>query len=147
MINRSSRVSFLRARRRAVAVGAAVLLAGLVCWLPAGAQEGFPLKGTWLGTWQSNDVHGESVFLTLDWDGKTISGVINPGTDDIQIQQASLDPEGWKVHIEANAKDKSGQPIHYVIDGHIEHLELPNRSILGTWKSERGNGAFDVSRQ
>jgi hypothetical protein len=123
------------------------MLAGLVCGLPAGAQEGFPLKGTWLGTWQSNEVHGENVFLTLDWDGKTISGVINPGTDDIQIQKASLDPEGWKVHIEANAKDKSGQPIHYVIDGHIEHLELPNRSILGTWKSERGSGAFDVSRQ
>ncbi|HEU4620457.1 MAG TPA: hypothetical protein VFV10_20655 [Gammaproteobacteria bacterium] len=142
----SSRVPANRARSCA-GVAAAVVLAALAWSWPAGAQEGFPLKGTWLGTWQGNQVQGESVFLTLDWDGKTISGVINPGTDDIAVKQAALDPDGWKVHIEADAKDKSGQPLHYVIDGHIEHLELPNRSIIGTWKSERGNGAFDVSRQ
>lgn len=116
-------------------------------WLPASAQEGYPLKGTWLGTWDSNRVQGDNVFLVMDWDGKRISGTINPGTDDMPITSASLDPKGWVVHIEAAAKDKSGKPLHYVIDGKIEHLELPNRSIVGTWKSEEGSGAFDVSRQ
>ena len=125
----------------------ALALAAALCWLSASAQEGYPLKGTWLGTWQGNTVHGESVFLVLDWDGKSISGTINPGTDDMPITQASLDPDGWVVHLEADAKDKSGKPLHYTIDGKIEHLELPNRSIVGTWKSEQGNGAFDVSRQ
>ena len=124
---------------------AAVLAIGL--WLPASAQEGYPLKGSWIGTWQSNKANGDSVFLVLHWDGKHISGMINPGTDDMKIMKASLDPNGWKVHLEAMGKDKSGKALHYVIDGKIEHLELPNRSIVGTWKSEEGHGAFNVSRQ
>jgi hypothetical protein len=130
---------------RGPALGLAAVVAGF--WLTASAQEGYPLKGTWLGTWQGNTAHGDSVFLVLDWDGKSISGTINPGTDDMPITKASLDPDGWVVHLEATAKDKSGKPLHYMIDGKIEHLELPNRSIVGTWKSEQGSGAFDVSRQ
>jgi len=134
-----------RTRRRGRAFAAAAVAFG--CCLSAGAQEGFPLKGTWLGSWESNSVHGDSVFLTLDWDGQRISGVINPGTDDIPVTRASLDPDGWKVHVEADAEDDTGMAVHYVIDGRIEHLELPNRSIVGRWQSERGSGAFDVSRQ
>ena len=53
-------------------LAAASLLAAGLCFSSA-AQEGHPLKGTWLGTWESNDVHGESVFLVLDWDGKSIT--------------------------------------------------------------------------
>jgi hypothetical protein len=124
-----------------------VILFGAGLALPAAAQEGHPLKGTWLGSWESNTVHGDSVFLVLNWDGKNITGMINPGTDDIPITKASLDPDGWVVKLEADAKDKAGKPLHYTIEGHIEHLELPNRSIVGTWKSERGGGAFNVSRQ
>jgi hypothetical protein len=131
--------------RAAGLVLAVAVAAGL--WLPASAQEGYPLKGSWLGTWKANTVHGDDLFLVMDWDGKTISGTINPGTDDMPITKASLDPTGWVVHIEADAKDKSGKPLHYVIDGKIEHLELADRSIVGTWKSEEGHGAFDVSRQ
>lgn len=132
--------------RRAVSVTAFCLLVAGFC-ASVSAQEGHPLKGTWLGTWESNDVHGDSVFLVLDWDGKNITGTINPGTDDISIGKATLDPDGWVVALEAEAKDGSGQTIHYMIEGHIEHLELPNRSIIGTWKSERGRGALNVSRQ
>jgi hypothetical protein len=111
------------------------------------AQEGYPLKGTWVGTWEGNKANGDSVFLVMDWDGKAISGTINPGTDNMPITKASLNPEDWSVHVEADGKDKSGKSVHYVIDGKIEHLELANRSIVGTWKSGEGNGAFDVSRQ
>jgi hypothetical protein len=127
------------------AVFASLVLA--VAYAPAWAQEGHPLKGTWIGTWQSNQANGEDVFLVLDWDGKAISGTINPGTDNMPITKASLDPNGWVLHAEATGKDKAGKVLHYVIDGKIEHLVLPNRSIVGTWKSEEGGGAFNVSRQ
>ena len=110
-------------------------------------QEGFPLKGSWIGTWAGNQVHGDSILLVLDWDGKTISGVINPGTDDIAITKATLDPNGWAVTIEADAKDKAGAAVHYVLEGKIQDLELPNRSIVGTWRSQRGRGELQASRQ
>lgn len=127
-----------------------LVLAGLVLLAPvfnAAAQEGFPLKGSWIGTWAGNQAHGDSVLLVLDWDGKAISGVINPGTDDIAITKATLDPNGWAVTIEADAKDKSGAAVHYVLEGKIQDLELPNRSIVGTWRSQRGRGELQVSRQ
>jgi len=111
------------------------------------AQEGHPLKGSWLGEWAGNQVHGDNILLILDWDGKAVTGMINPGTDNIPLTKASLDPNGWAVKIEADAKDKSGAAMHYVIEGHIENLELPNRQITGTWSSQKGRGKFAVARQ
>ena len=34
-----------------------------------------------------------------------------------------------------------------VIDGKLENLAMPNRFISGTWKSQRGSGAFRIQRQ
>jgi len=111
------------------------------------AQEGHPLKGSWVGTWAGNKTHGNDVLLVMNWDGKTISGVINPGTDNMTIKNATLNPAGWVVHIEADGKDKSGAVVSYSIDGKIEDLRLPNRTITGTWKSQRESGMFRVARQ
>ena len=111
------------------------------------AQEGHPLKGSWLGTWKDNAALGDDLILILDWDGKNITGMINPGTDNIPVAKATLEPKGWVVTIEADAKDKAGAAVHYVIEAHIENLELPNRSLVGTWRSQKGRGAFEASRQ
>jgi hypothetical protein len=51
------------------------------------------------------------------------------------------------VHLEADAKDKAGNVVSYVIDGKIENLSFHNRSIVGTWKSQKENGPFKISRQ
>ena len=126
----------------------AVLAACLILAAPARAQEGHPLKGSWLGTWTGNKVHGNDVLLVMTWDGKSITGDINPGTDNIKIKSATLNPEGWLVHIEADAKDKAGQPLTYTVDGRIENLPLANRVVSGTWKDSRGGtGAFRIGRQ
>lgn len=122
-----------------------VLAVALV--LPIVAQEGYPLKGSWIGTWSGNSAHGDDVLIIMNWDGKTVSGMINPGTDNIQIGSATLDPAGWKVHIEADAKDKGGANLKYVIDGTIKSLELPSRSIEGTWTNGKGKGKFEIKRQ
>jgi len=124
---------------------AAVLLFGLLG--AVSAQEGHPLKGSWLGEWAGNSVHGDNILLILDWDGKAITGMINPGTDNIPLGRASLEPEGWVVKLEAEGKDKDGSAVRYVIEGKIENLELPNRSINGTWSSNKGRGTFTASRQ
>ena len=131
---------------RVLAVALVAALAGAAS-TGALAQEGHPLKGSWLGTWEKNAALGDNILLILDWDGKAITGMINPGTDNIPISKASLDPKGWLVTLEADAKDKAGASVHYVIQGHIENLELPNRSIVGTWSSSKGKGAFEASRQ
>ena len=139
---------YLNGSGGAAGVRRCMLAGALACAavLPSAAQEGHPLKGSWLGTWESNEVHGDNVLLILDWDGENISGMINPGTDNIEITRASLDPDGWVVSIEAEAPGDSGA-MHYVIEAKIENLELPNRSLVGTWEHQRGGGVFNVSRQ
>jgi hypothetical protein len=56
------------------------------------AQEGHPLKGSWLGDYGVTKTARTQVFLTMDWDGKAISGMINPGTDNIPFKIATLTP-------------------------------------------------------
>lgn len=113
----------------------------------AWAQEGHPLKGSWIGVWESNQAHGDDIVVILDWDGSKISGMINPGTDNIEIASATLDPENWSVQLEADAVGNGGLALHYVIEGTIRDLELPNRYIAGTWRSQSGRGNFEIRRQ
>ena len=56
--------------------------------------------------------HSNDIFMVLDWDGKAITGTINPGTDNIVVKNATLNPEGWVVHLEADGKDKAGAGDH-----------------------------------
>jgi hypothetical protein len=114
---------------------------------PVQAQEGHPLKGSWLGTWAGNTAHPADIVMVINWDGKAITGMINPGTDNIAIKNATLNPDGWVVHFEADAKDKSGRALTYVIDGKIENLHVPGRALTGTWKSQAGSGVFKITRQ
>src|ERR1700730_19083454 len=125
----------------------ALSLASLIGASSAVAQEGHPLKGSWLGSWAGNKTHGNDVVIVMNWDGKAITGMINPGTDNIAIKTATLNPTGWLVHIEAEGKDKAGAVVSYVIDGKIESLPLPNRTLTRTWKSQKENGAFKIGRQ
>jgi hypothetical protein len=111
------------------------------------AQEGHPLKGSWIGDWGPNKADRNQITIVMDWDGKQISGVVNPGPGAIQIQKASLEPKGWLVHFELDAKNAAGQPVHYVVDGHIENLGLFNRSVVGTWSHDNVKGDFKITRQ
>jgi len=124
-----------------------ILIASAAMSLPSVAQEGHPVKGSWIGVWESNESHGEDVLVILDWNGEAITGIINPGTDNIAVEEATLDPDGWVVRIEASGADRDGDTIDYVIEGTIQDLELPNRVISGTWRSNEGRGDFEIRRQ
>src|SRR5262247_3863677 len=93
------------------------ILIVLVVAPPASAQFGHPLKGTWSGDWGPSKDKQTHVVLEFNWDGKTITGNINPGPRAVPFQKAELDPANWMVHIEAQAKDGSGAAVRYVIDG------------------------------
>jgi hypothetical protein len=114
---------------------------------PAVAQEGHPLKGSWVGTWGPSKLHDNDLLLVLTWDGKAVTGQVNPGTDDAKIKAATLTPEGWLVHLEFDGKDKTGKAVSYVLDGKIDGLAFRNRTISGTWKGGGETGQFKLQRQ
>jgi len=77
---------------RKLTLGLFAVLGCLALILPLTAQEGFPLKGSWLGDWGEGTTNRNQVFVVFDWDGKVISGAINPGTEMIAVKNASLTP-------------------------------------------------------
>jgi hypothetical protein len=124
---------------------AGLLLAAALA-LPAAAQYGHPLKGSWSGDWGPTKDNRTRVLLDINWDGKALSGVINPGPTAVPMQKATLDPSTWNVHLEAERKDASGQAVRYVIDGKLENIGVSQRFITGTWIEGTKKGDFRIVR-
>jgi hypothetical protein len=132
---------------RPLTVALSLVLVSLAGSPVAHAQEGHPLKGSWIGTWGPAKTHSDDIVLVMNWDGKSITGTINPGADDAPIKNATLNPDGWVLRFEADVKDRSGAVLNYVFEGKIENLSFPNRAIVGTWKNQRESGQLKISRQ
>lgn len=125
------------------------LLSLLACLAVAGtalAQYGHPLKGSWSGDWGTSKESRNRALIDLHWDGKAITGTINPGPDAVPLQKASLDPINWTVHFEAEGKDRSGSTVHYVIEGKLQNLGSYYRVITGTWSQGTLKGDFKITR-
>src|SRR5580692_7366036 len=96
-----------------------LLICLLACLLTAAlfAQQGHPLTGTWSGDWGPSATERTKVTFVMDWDGKSVTGQINPGPDSIPLASVLLDVTNWTVRIEADTKDQSGKPVHISAEG------------------------------
>lgn len=98
-----------------------------------------PLTGTWKGDWGPSSMDRNAVVLELKWDGKTLTGTVNPGPDAISIENESFDAEERKVHFEANLGARNRR---YIVEGKLE-----NNKITGSWRHERRAGDFQLTRE
>lgn len=103
----------------------------------APAQYGHPLKGSWSGDWGPTKAQRTRVLLQMQWDGKAVTGAINPGPNAVPLTRASLDPDTWQVHLEANG---------IVIDGRLENIGSAHRVLSGTWTQAGQKGDFRLLR-
>lgn len=130
---------------RAVAVVALLFAVPVVAF----AQFGHPMKGQWSGEWGPED-NPNRLLLDLHWDGKEITGRINPGADnEATVKKVAFDysnAEAWKVQLEAEGKDASGKPVQIRVDGTLENLGAYYRVFHGTWAQGGQKGAFTVTR-
>src|SRR6187455_3275086 len=99
-------------RRFVIAIAAITLLGSIHAVHHGGttalhAQEGHPLTGTWTGDWASTATDRAHITVVMNWEGKAITGILNPGPDQAPLTSVTLDPATWTVHIEADAKDAS----------------------------------------
>ncbi len=124
---------------------------GLLLALPAmsHAQFGHPLKGQWSGEWGPKGSPNR-LLLDIQWDGKEITGRINPGMDtEGTIKKATFDysnVDAWKVQIDGEAKDASGKVVPVRVDGTLENLGAYFRVFRGTWSQGGQKGEFFVTR-
>ena len=114
-----------------------ILAACMLTASSALAQFGHPLKGSWSGDWGPNKDQRTHVLLQIQWDGKAITGAINPGPNALPLTTASLNPETWQVHLEARG---------VVIDGKLENIGSAHRVLSGTWTQTGQKGDFKLVR-
>ena len=112
----------------------------------AAAQEGHPLVGSWHGDRGSTGKGRTDVTLVMDYDGTQITGVVNPGFENLRLQNAKLMPQGWTVHFELDAKDAAGKPAHCTVDGKIDRLGSDQRTLTGTWVCGTAKETFKLTR-
>ena len=128
----------------------ALILAALVVALPvfAAAQFGHPLKGAWSGQWGSKDSPSR-LLLDIEWDGKDLTGKINPGTEtEGTLKKVTIDyspVDSWKVQMEGEAKD-GGKVVPVRVDGTLENLGAYYKVFHGTWTQGGRKGDFTVTR-
>jgi hypothetical protein len=122
------------------------LLAAMGVTLSIFAQEGHPLTGTWYGDWGTSPTNRTQITVIMNWTGKDIRGILNPGPDAAPLKVANLDSTKWMVHLEADAKDQSGNPVHIVADGKLDNIGSYNRTIAGTWTQGGMKGDFKLRR-
>jgi hypothetical protein len=125
-------IKYIQRVFRSLIVAAFVLTAS-----SALGQYGHPLKGSWSGDWGPNRDQRTRVLLQMQWDGKAITGAINPGPNALPLTAASLDPETWQVRLEAKG---------VVIDGKLENIGSAHRTLSGTWTQAGRKGDFGLVR-
>ena len=112
------------------------------------AQFGHPLKGQWSGQWGPAD-SPKRLLLDLQWDGKGITGVVNPGDEAATVKSVTFDysnPAAWKVKMMAEGKDKSGKPVAISVDGTLENIGAYSKLFHGTWTEGGQKGDFTLTR-
>ena len=113
--------------------------------LSATAQEGHPLTGTWSGDWGPGAAQRNHITMVMAWDGKTVSGTINPGPDAVPVNAIALDVTKWTVRFEADAKGASG-PARITAEGRLDDIASAHRTISGTWQQGTTKGDFKLTR-
>jgi hypothetical protein len=126
------------------------LILALTLALPAmaAAQFGHPLKGQWSGQWGPASSPSR-LLLDLHWDGKNITGTINPGPEAATVKSVAFDysdPSAWGVKLTAEGKDASGKPVAISVDGKLENIGAYTRLFHGTWTQAGKKGDFTVTR-
>jgi len=96
------------------------------------------VSGTWTGDWGPSPTHRNPVTVELKWDGKVLSGTVNPGPNAIMLQKTSFDAKTGAIHLEADAPNK----VHFVIDGKFEQ-----GTMTGSWNHDNRKGDFKIAKK
>lgn len=108
------------------------------------AQEGHPLTGTWIGDYGFPGGPRTHVTVVMNWDGKKVTGMVNPGPDAVPLDDISIDYATWSVRIQVQNAAAGGTPI--IAEGKLEDLASPHRSIRGTFRQGTQTGDFRLTR-
>lgn len=129
-----------RAQRNVLSCVAAVLL-GSVSAL-AIAQEGHPYEGTWRGT-ATQGAETLPVVIIMDYDGKDLKGMVNPGRNSFPFTMVEHDAPNWKLTVAATNK----QNEQITFNGVMHEIGSPHRFMDGKWNQGGKEYSFKITRE
>jgi len=122
-----------------------LILAVAMLTATATAQVGHPAKGSWSGYWGTSDA-AKRILLLLDWRDRQIAGVINPGPNQVLIDEADLDVTTWTLRLAASMPTGDGGQAPFVATGQLTNLgSWTMRTYSGTYTFGRETGRFTVT--
>ena len=101
-----------------------------------------PVSGEWVGQWGPSPSRQTAVTLELKWDGSTLTGAVNPGSDAIPLSKAIFDPQSQSVAMELDGPNPDREMVHYVIKGKIE-----GTTMTGTFDRDGDAGTFQLQKR
>ena len=125
----------------------------LVLAVAANAQEGYPLAGTWYGSYTVGNQKTDLTVI-MKWDGKSVSGLINPGPDSKPLTSVVMDITPGKPAAQGRGSTSGEPPIFkarievdgMTMEGTMKNPVAGNRQLLGTWKRGSQTGTFQLRR-
>ena len=129
---------------------AVVFSAGLAA---IAAQEAHPLDGTWYGDYSTGNQKTD-LTVVMKWDGKSVSGLINPGPNSKPLASVVLEITAGKPAPQGQ-QSTTGVPPTFkarfdvdgmTFEGTLRNPVGGNRQLVGTWKRGAQSGAFQIRR-
>ena len=127
--------------------------AAMVLAVTAAAQEGYPLAGTWYGEFATGNQKNDLTVI-MKWDGRSVTGLINPGPDSRPITSAAMTITPGKAAAEGQRSTEGISPIFHVrfevdgrtFEGILQNPVAGNRRLTGTWTRGGEKGTFQLRR-
>ncbi len=101
-----------------------------------------PLSGTWTGDWGPSPEDRNQVTVEFKWDGQKLTGTVNPGPNAVELQKATFNAKTGAIHFEADAKNRRGATVHYVVSGKLEKT-----TMTGSWSHDNRKGDFKITKK
>jgi hypothetical protein len=117
------------------------------------AQEGHPLAGTWYGDYTTGK-QPTDLTVIMKWDGKSVTGLINPGPSSKPLTSVVMDITPGKPPAQGQQGNEATPPVFKVrfdvdgmtFEGTIKNPVAGNRELAGTWKRGTQTGTFHLRR-
>ena len=113
--------------------------------MPGAAQEGHPLTGTWSGDWGPGAAQRTHITMVMTWDGKTVSGTINPGPDAIAVPSDRARRDELDDPLRSGCQERI-RPGPHRAEGRLDDIASSHRTITGTWRQGTAKGDFKLTR-
>jgi hypothetical protein len=142
------RISYPRIHLGLVVVATALLIA-----VRAVAQEGHPLAGTWYGDYTTGQQKTD-ITVIMKWDGKSVTGLINPGPNSKPLTSVVMDITPGKPAPQGQQSTSGIPPVFktrfevdgMTFEGTLKNPVAGNRQLIGTWKRGNQSGTFQIRR-